>query len=448
MSTDRQTSILSLNAFAPGDAEGLPDDLKAMVERRKKSFGPSSILFYRSPIHVASATGARITATDGREYLDFYNNVPSVGHCHPKVAEAVYRQMKEANSHSRYLYDIVETYAERLLATMPEPIAHVTFTCTGSEANDLALRMARMATGAHGIVVTRGAYHGNTTAVTEISPSSYKRGGPPAFVKLVEPPSEAAYGKDIATGFERAVAAAVAELKAEGHGFAAFVADTIFSSDGVFTDPAGFLKPTIDTVHREGGLFVADEVQPGFGRTGTHMWGFDRHGVAPDLATTGKPMGNGFPLGGVFSKPGLLEGLQENFGYFNTFGGTPAAAAAGLAVLDVIAEEELMARAVNTGALLKERLTALGGKYATIADVRGAGLYLGVTIADTKAGSGANADPTSRIVNAMKEKGVLIGVAGLGADVLKIRPPLAAGEAEAEAFADRLETVLSELGLD
>lgn len=448
MSGDPQASILSLNAFAPGDEEALSPDLKAMVARRKRSFGPSSILFYREPIHVASASGARITATDGREYLDFYNNVPSVGHCHPKVAEAVYRQMSRANSHSRYLYDVVETYAERLLATMPAPIAHVTFTCTGSEANDLALRMARMETRATGIVVTRGAYHGNTAAVTEISPSSYKHGGPPAFVKTVAAPGEAAYGADVAGGFKRAVAAAIAELKAEGHGFAAFVADTIFSSDGVYTDPVGFLAPTIKTVHREGGLFIADEVQPGFGRTGTHMWGFARHGLAPDLATTGKPMGNGFPLGGVFSRPGLLEGLQEQFGYFNTFGGTPAAAAAGLAVLDVIAEEGLMERAAKTGAFLKERLTALGGKYATIADVRGAGLYLGVTIADTGRKSGANADPTSRIVNAMKDKGVLIGVAGLGADVLKIRPPLAAGEPEAEAFADRLETVLSELGLD
>ena len=448
MSSDPQASILSLNAFAPGDEEALSPDLKAMVARRKKNFGPSSILFYREPIHVASASGARIIASDGREYLDFYNNVPSVGHCHPKVAEAVYRQMSSANSHSRYLYDIVETYAERLLATMPAPIAHVTFTCTGSEANDLALRMARMETGATGIVVTRGAYHGNTAAVTEISPSSYKRGGPPSFVKTVAPPGIAAYGDDVAGGFERAVAAAIAELKAEGHGFAAFVADTIFSSDGVYTDPAGFLAPTIATVHREGGLFIADEVQPGFGRTGSHMWGFARHGLAPDLATTGKPMGNGFPLGGVFSRPGLLEGLQEQFGYFNTFGGTPAAAAAGLAVLDVIAEEGLLERAAKTGTLLKERLTALGGKYATIADVRGAGLYHGVTIADTGTKAGANADPTSRIVNAMKDKGVLIGVAGLGADVLKIRPPLAVGEAEAEAFADRLEAVLSELGLD
>lgn len=446
--TGDQTSILSLNAFQPGDEAGLPLELQGMIGRRLKNFGPSSILFYRSPVHVASASGARIRATDGAEYLDFYNNVPSVGHCHPRVAEAVYRQMLSANSHSRYLYDIVETYAERLLATMPPPIAHVTFTCTGSEANDLALRMARLATGATGVIVTRGAYHGNTAAVTEISPSSYKRGAPPAWVKCIEPPGSAAYGDNIAGGFADAVSAAIAELNAEGYGFAAFVADTIFSSDGVFTDPAGFLAPAIERVHGAGGLFIADEVQPGFGRTGSGMWGFLRHGLAPDVVTTGKPMANGFPLGGVFSRSGLLEGLQSEFGYFNTFGGTPAAAAAGLAVLDIIEDEGLMENAARIGALMKERLSALAKKYPVIAEVRGAGLYLGVTIADHDGMPVANADPTSRIVNALKEKGVLIGVAGLSANVLKIRPPLVVGEAEVDGLVDRFEAVLPELGLD
>lgn len=446
MSADT-ASILSLNAFTPADQDALPPTLKGMVQRRLSSFGPSSILFYREPLHVASAEGARIRTTDGREYVDFYNNVPSVGHCNPKVAEAVCRQMLLVNSHSRYLYDIVETYAERLLATFPDPLCHVTFTCSGSEANDLSLRMARGITGCHGVVVTRGAYHGNTTAVTEVSPSSYKHGGPPSFVKLVEPPSADAYGDDIAGGFARAVACAIEALVDEGHGFAALLVDSIFSSDGVYADPPGFMAPAVAVVRNAGGLLIADEVQPGFARTGDSMWGFLRHGVVPDLVTMGKPMGNGFPIGGIVSRPGLLEKLQSQFGYFNTYGGTPAAAAAGLAVLDAIRNDGLMENAHLTGAYLKERLIALSQKMRVLKDVRGAGLYLGVSVGIPEGRRRGNDDPAGAIVNALKEKGVLIGIAGLSADVLKIRPPLVAGRMEADILVNQLETVLTELGL-
>ncbi|MFB2551897.1 aspartate aminotransferase family protein [Ensifer soli] len=447
MTTDQTRSILSLNAFEPGDAEALDPGLKALVARRQASYGPSSLLFYREPLNVVKAEGNRILTADGRSYVDFYNNVASVGHCNPRVADAVHAQMLTANSHSRYLYDICETYSERLLTTFPAPLAHVTFTCTGSEANDLALRIARSVTGGHGVVVTRGAYHGNTAAVTEVSPSSYKRGLPPAFVKLVEPPSREAYGDDIAGGFTAAVDGAIAELKAEGHGFAALLVDSIFSSDGVFAEPAGFLKGAVDATRAGGGLVIADEVQPGFARTGDGMWGFLRHSVVPDIVTMGKPMGNGFPIGGVVTRPGLLVELQEQFGYFNTFGGTPAAAAAGLAVLDAIEADGLMENARVTGAYLRERLQEMAASLPVLSGVRGAGLYLGVSITVPKEKWRGNTDPVSAIVNGLKDEGVLIGVAGLAADVLKIRPPLVAGKADADTLAERLETVLARLGL-
>lgn len=435
--------ILSLNAFDADDAGSFDPALQDILARRHRNAGRSSVLVYRRPLHVERAEGQYIYASDGRRYLDFYNNVPSVGHGHPHVADAVHRQMLTANSHSRYLYDVVEAYAERLLATFPETLSNVTFTCTGSEANDLALRTARAVTGKKGIVVTRAAYHGNTSAVTEVSPSSYKVGAPPPYVRIIEPPDPAVYGDDVATGFAEALGDAIAGLEGEGHGFAALLVDTIFSSDGIYTDPAGFLRPAIERVGQAGGLFIADEVQPGFGRTGDALWGFLRHGVTPDIVTLGKPMGNGYPIGGMVSRAGLLDALTSRYGYFNTFGGTPAAAAAGSAVLDVIENERLMENAKVTGALLKQAVAALRDRFGILSDVRGSGLYVGVNV-EPASGPTANDDRVVRIVNGLRERGVLIGVAGARADVLKIRPPLCVTEADVSHFAEQLSAVLQE----
>lgn len=441
---DQFRTILTLNAFDPHASAPLDDSLDRLVKRRLRNSGESSVLFYREPINPVSAQGQFIQGADGWRYLDFYNNVPSIGHCHPRVAEAVYRQMLAVNSHSRYLYETVETYAEELLATFPAELSKVVFTCTGSEANDLALRLARCASGGHGVVVTRAAYHGNTAAVTEVSPSSYKKGEPPAFVKVIDPPDPKLYGPDLAEGFAAAVANAISELKAEGHGFACLLADTIFSSDGVYSDPPGFLAPAVERTRAAGGLFVADEVQPGFGRTGAGMWGFARHGVVPDIVTMGKPMGNGFPIGGVVSRPGLMETLVEQFGYFNTFGGTPAAAAAGQAVLDVIREDGLIANAEAVGRFLRSELIALAKGSEFLEDVRGSGLYIGVSVASRRKGASANDDGASRIVNGLRERGILIGIAGERADVLKIRPPLCVTRADATTLVEQLAAVISE----
>jgi len=339
------------------------------------------------------------------------------------------------------MYDVVETYAERLLATFPDALSNVTFTCTGSEANDLALRIAREASGRAGVVVTRAAYHGNTAAVTDVSPSSFKIGGPPPHVKIIDPPDAGLHGGDAALGFSRQLAAAIAALEREGHGFAALLVDTIFSSDGIYADPPGFLQPAVALAKQAGGLFIADEVQPGFGRTGDAMWGFARHGVTPDMVTMGKPMGNGFPIGGVVCRAGLLDALMERFGYFNTFGGSPAAAAAGAAVLDVIEEEGLLENARVAGALLKSELAALAARHEILGEVRGAGLFVGVSVKAPSSPSG-NDDPAGRIVNGLYERGVLVGIAGADADVLKIRPPLCVEPDDIAFLVEQLDAVL------
>jgi 4-aminobutyrate aminotransferase-like enzyme len=427
--------ILSLNAYRATDGAAADPALA----RRLAAFGQDAVLFYREPIEMVSAQGTRLRAADGREYLDLYNNVPSVGHCHPLVVRAVQEQVAKLNIHTRYLVDVVTTYAERLLSTFPAALSNVTFSCTGSEANDLALRIARLATGAQGIIVTEGAYHGNTTAVTKVSPSTYKTGRWPASVRTVPAPDPRRYGPDLAAGFATAVEAEIATLAEMGIGTAALLVDTIFSSDGIFADPPGFLAPAVAAVRAAGGLFIADEVQPGFGRTGAGLWGFMRHGVTPDIVTLGKPMGNGFPLAGLVTRPELLSLLTEHYGYFNTFGGNPVAAAAGLAVLEVIEAEGLIANARDVGAYLRDGVRALA--LPEIGEVRGAGLYVGVDIIDPATG-GPDAARTTALMNALREHGVLIGAAGLGANVLKIRPPLCLSKPDVDLFLEALSACL------
>ncbi len=435
--TPEKTEILALNAFGDAATAGLPGDVAALVERRRRAFGAGSVLFYEEPLHLVRGEGAFLYASDGRAYLDFYNNVPTVGHCHPRVVEAVRRQVGALNIHSRYLFDVAHDYAEALLASFPPTLSNLVLACTGSEANDFALRLARTATGARGIIVSETAYHGNTAAVTEVSPSSYRRGAPPPFIRTVPAPDPAVYGEDVGAGFAAAVAAAAAALTAEGHGVAALLVDTIFSSDGVYADPPGFLAGAVAQVRAQGGLFIADEVQPGFGRTGAGLWGFSRHGLVPDIVTLGKPMGNGYPIAGVVTRPALLAALYEEFGYFNTFAASPVATAAALAVLQAIEEDGLVANAALVGAHLKARLATLP---APVAAVRGAGLYLGVELCV----EGEPAPGLARhAINALKERGLLIGAAGRHGNVLKIRPPLCVTQTHADRLADALGEVLA-----
>lgn len=433
--------ILDLNAFQPRDP--LADrGLQALVERRLRNQGPVSVLFFDEPLHVVRAEGVWLHAADGRRYLDVYNNVPSVGHCHPLVVEAVARQMGVLNIHTRYLNESTEAYAEQLKALLPPELDKLAFTCSGSEANDLALRLARHATGRQGVIVTTAAYHGNTAAVIEISPAAWKRGGPPAFVRLVPSPGSEACGADIARGFASAVATAAAELELAGHGVAALIADSIFSSDGIFADPPGLLAAAAAVVAEAGGLWIADEVQPGFARTGDTFWGFARHGLQPDIVTMGKPMGNGFPMAGLATRADILAPYFADFGYFNTFGGNPVAAAAGMAVLDAIAADGLQGNARAVGAHLRHRLEALAATRPAIRAVRGAGLFIGISLGDAVGRPDAGA--AGRAINALRHRGILIGAAGRDGSVLKIRPPLCFSIKHADLLVDALVEVLAE----
>jgi 4-aminobutyrate aminotransferase-like enzyme len=435
--------ILELNAFDMRSTSGLDPQTARLVERRRQTFGPTSMLFYKRPLHVVRAEGVWLYEPGGTRVLDAYNNVPSVGHCHPAVVAAVTRQIGILNIHTRYLYDGVYDYAERLLATMPGEISNIVFTCTGSESADFAMRAARGLTGGTGFVVTANAYHGNTLAVTEVSPSSASAEPRPPNVAVVPAPDSYRWGLDgLAKTFAAHVRDAIADLRSRGFGLAAFMADSIFSSDGVYPGTAGLLKEAVDAVRAEGGLYIADEVQPGFGRTGETMWGFQHHGVVPDMVVMGKPMGNGFPMGGVAIRPELLAEFGARAGYFNTFGGNPVAAAAGLAVLETLQAEGLQQNALETGAYLREGIATLGGATGKVGDVRGSGLYIGVEFVSDTTSKAPDPAAADRIVNAMRERGVLIGTAGINGNILKIRPPLAFRREHADIFLDAFEASL------
>ena len=436
--------ILALNAFDMNYAAELGGALGERVRQRAKLFGAASVLFYDRPLEFVRGDGCWLYDADGVAYLDAYNNVPSVGHCHPHVVEAARRQLGKLNIHNRYLHQGIIDYAERLLATLPAALSNVTFTCTGSESNDLALRLASNFTGGDGIVVTEAAYHGNTALVTESSPTSYKHGAPPLRVRVVPAPDSYRVPQErLCATFAGDVAAAIEDLRRNGIRFSALLIDTIFSSDGVFADPPGFLRAAIDVVHGANGLFIADEVQPGFGRTGASWWGFQRHGVVPDIVTMGKPMGNGYPIGAVVTRPEILGAFCARYGYFNTYAGSPLAAAVGHAVLDVIERERLMENAIRVGEYLKQRLTEMSARHPEMGDVRGAGLYIGVELLRRDDGAPAP-ERAAAIINKLRDRRVLIGAAGRLGSVLKIRPPLCFSAVHADHLMAVLDDVLSE----
>ena len=441
-----EKQILALNAFDRSNLSAMDATLREAVQRRLDSFGSGAVLFYQEPIRMERAEGVWMFDAEGRRYLDLYNNVPSVGHSHPRVVEAVRRQIGLLNTNMRYLNDLVDGYAERLLATFPAAIDRLVLTCTGSEANDLALRIAATATGGTGFVVTETAYHGNTAAVTDVSPSS-RLGKPlPSHVRVVAAPETFRFpAADLGLSFATRVQEAIDDLERNDVGFAGLLVDTIFSSDGVHADPAGFLAPAVKVVHDHGGLFIADEVQPGFGRTGATLWGFARHGVAPDVVTMGKPMGNGFPMGGVATRTALLDRFNEEAKYFNTFGGNPVAAAAGLAVLDVIADEGLVENAGVVGGYMMDGLREIANRHVEIGEVRGAGLFIGLELVRDRDAKEPAPQIASLLINRLRDRGILIGAAGRYGSTLKIRPPLCFTKENVDIFVTACDEVLREI---
>jgi 4-aminobutyrate aminotransferase-like enzyme len=415
-----------------------------LIARRNRLLGPAYRLFYDQPVQFVRGEGVWLHDAAGHRYLDAYNNVASVGHCHPHVVQAITRQAAILNTHTRYLHETVLDFAEKLLATFPLLIGHVMFTCTGSEANDLALRVARTCTCGTGFIVTANAYHGVTSALTELSPSLGLPLPDASHARLIPAPGSEANAGEV---FARHVSAALEDMRKCGIKPAALLVDTIFSSDGVFADPPGFLRPAVEAVRAAGALFIADEVQPGFGRCGGGMWGFARHGLVPDLVTMGKPMGNGHPVAGMAARPELLAEFGRRSRYFNTFGGNPVSAAAGIAVLEVIESERLMENAQHTGAYLIKLLSELRARHTLITEVRGAGLFVGVELRHGgPTGAPATAE-AARIVNLLRERRVLISSAGPHGNVLKIRPPLVFGTEHADLLVERLDQALTELNL-
>jgi 4-aminobutyrate aminotransferase-like enzyme len=434
-----------INAFDPSKGEGLDADEQALIERRQRILGPAYRLFYQHPLHVVRSEGVWLYDKQGRKYLDAYNNVACVGHCHPHVVEAVSRQLATLNTHTRYLGDEVLAYAERLLELFPRELERVMFTCTGSEANDLAIRVAKSATGGTGIIATRLAYHGVTETVAGFSPSLGPNVARGADVYLVDAPVSAAATatpSEVGSRFASGVRKALSRMREAGVKPAAIIVDTIFSSDGVFSDPPGFLAEAVNAIQAEGGLFIADEVQAGFARTGEAFWGFTRHGLIPDIVTMGKPMGNGYPVAAMVTRDDVLADFGAKSRYFNTFGGSSAAMAAAGAVLDIIEAEGLMENAAETGMSLRKAIEGLSKKYPIIAEVRGAGMFIGVELKKPDAGSQPATEETTRIVNGLRERGVLISASGPHANVLKIRPPLAFRPPEVRVFMEAFEETL------
>ncbi|WP_227751828.1 aspartate aminotransferase family protein [Tabrizicola oligotrophica] len=426
------------NAYVAGKGN-LSEADQALVARRAQALGPAYRLFYETPVHLVRGEGVWLYDTAGKAYLDTYNNVASVGHCHPHVVAAMARQAGVFASHTRYLHEGVLSYAERLLAHFPAALAHVMFTCTGSEANDLAFRIARAHTGGTGFIVTENAYHGVTYAIAGMSPSLGSGVDLGADVRVVPAPDT---GPEAGARFAAGVQAAIADLQRHGIRPAALIVDTVFSSDGVYTDPAGFLAPAVAAIRAAGGLFIADEVQPGFGRTGAAMWGFQRHGLLPDMVSLGKPMGNGYPVAGLVMQPRVIEAFGSKARYFNTFGGNAVAAATAMAVLEVIETEGLMDNCAKVGAVFAEGLRGLAKTHAALGELRAAGLFLGQDIVDAE--GRPDAARAGQIVNRLREAGVLISATGPKGHVLKIRPPMVFSAENVACFLDRLEGVLKQ----
>lgn len=414
------------------------EDRAGLLARRARLLAPTYRLFYEEPLQIVRADGVWMYDEHGRAYLDAYNNVPVVGHCHPQVVEALARQARTLNTHTRYLAEQPLQLAEELLATMPQDLGRVIFTCSGSEANDLAVRISKAVTGGTGFIVSEFAYHGTTDVIAGMSPEDGGPLGPGVYtVPAPRGTDGAAFGEQVRRCIER--------MRQDGVRLAALLVDTIFASDGIYSHPPGFLAPAVAHARAAGGLFIADEVQPGFGRLGEAMWGFQRHGVVPDLVTMGKPMGNGHPVAAVAGQASVLAEFSKKRHYFNTYGGNNVSCAAALAVLEVIRSERLADNALRSGEYLQRGLRALASRHAAIRDVRGAGLFIGVELDAGPAGGPGGSAAVKPVVNGLRRRGVLVGSSGRQGEVLKIRPPLTFTREHAELLLEALDQTLQEL---
>ncbi len=424
-------------------------DTAALLTRRRRLLGTQAPLFYEQPLHIVRGEGVWLFDADGRRYLDCYNNVPLVGHCQPEVVAALSQQAATLYVHTRYLHETILDYSERLLATFDPSLSMVLYTCTGSEANDQALRIARHCTGGAGIICTNLTYHGNTTAVDQVSPLFYGKVAPYPEVRAIPFPDSyrplrGLSGRALAEAYAAEIDRAIESFDTAGIGFAGMIACPIFANEGLPTVPSGYLELALEKVHAAGGLSIADEVQAGFGRCG-EMWSHQLHGITPDIVTMGKPMANGYPMAAVVTRAGLMESFRDAVMYFNTFGGNPVACAAADAVLTILERDGLAAHAQRIGDRVRDGFRQLAEHHDLIGDVRGDGLWIGVELVQDRSSREPATSATQRVVEGMKARGILLNRIGEFGNVLKMRPPLPFAEEHAELLLTTMGEVLATL---
>lgn len=431
-----------------------PQKAQTLAERRQRLGGNLSIA-YHEPVKIVRGWMQYLYDEDGRRYLDAYNNVPHVGHCHPRIVAAAQAQMGVLNTNTRYLHDLLNAYAARLSATLPAPLTICYFLNSASEANELALRLARAYTGAHDMIVLEAAYHGHTTSLIEISP--YKHDGPggsgaSAWVHTAPIPDvyRGAYKADdpqAGTKYAAHVQQIVDQLQAKGIGLAGFIAESLPSVGGQIVPPPGYLAAVYAAVRAVGGVCIADEVQTGYGRIGTHCYGFQPQGVVPDIVVLGKPIGNGHPIAAVVTTHAIAAAFANGMEFFSTFGGNTVSCAVGLAVLDVLQTEGLQAHALAVGERLLAGLRPLVNRYPLVGDVRGSGLFLGVELVRDRQTLAPDAAAATFVVNQMRAQGILLGTDGPYHNVIKIRPPLPFNATDADFLVATLENVIQTIDI-
>ena len=420
---------------------------KELLARRERLLGPGNPLFYDEPVHLVRGERVWLYGNDGTRYLDCYNNVPCVGHCHPKVVEALCKQAALLNTHTRYLHENILDYAERLLDKFDDSLDRLALACTGSEANELALRIARFNTGGEGFICTNATYHGNTRAVAQLNSIFEPFEGYGDDIRMVSWPDSyrAKYetaGVALADAYANEIRHAIESFHESGISFAGMIVCPIFANEGLPNVPAGYMEKAIGYVRDAGGLYIADEVQAGFGRTG-EWWGHTSSGVVPDILTLGKPMGAGHPISGVVARGELLDNYRQREMYFNTYGGNPVSCAVGLAVLDIIEQEGLVENAATVGDYVLQGFQELQAKHEVIGDVRGRGLFFGIDLVSNLETKEPDAVAAKRIVNEMRNRGILMSNIGEHANVLKLRPPLCFSEDNADLLVSTLDDVLA-----
>jgi 4-aminobutyrate aminotransferase-like enzyme len=416
-----------------------------LLQRRQRALGPAYHLFYDEPAHLVRGEGIWLWDESGKQYLDCYNNVASVGHCHPHVVDALATQAATLNTHTRYLHESVVELSEMLAGHLPGELSVCMFVCTGTEANDLATRIARTVTGNYGMLVSEFSYHGNSTLVYALSTADSKER--PGWLAEFAPPCSyrpTVAGEDLLAGYVGSVNDAIAQLDASDHQPAAIMIDTIFDCPGTVEAPVGYFPQVFEAVRAAGGLVIADEVQAGFCRTGK-WWGFAHDEAIPDIVTLGKPMGGGHPLAAVVTTPQIAEQFAASSDYFNTFGGNPVSAAVGKAVIDVIEQEGLEATVAKVGAYTRAGLEALLKKYEVVGDVRGRGLFLSIDLVSDRDLKTPAPDAARHMANLMKQEGVLVGIHGRHDNVLKIRPPMVFSEENADQLLAALDSCFGRL---